>query len=337
MRPQPVAAGNPLLEGGQSSGERSDFLITATTPAAVTNPLSLDALEVLDAIDRCGSFAAAGEELHRVPSAISYSVQKLEERLDIEIFDRSHQRARLTPAGRHLLERGRELLRASTALARDVREIERGWEPQLRIAVDALFPVAPLHPLIERFHAEGRPTRLSLHQEVLGGTWEALRTGRADLVIGAASRPSLPDVRTRAIGEVTPVFCCARSHPLARAETPLAPETIRAHYAVAVADSSRTSPPLTTGLLDDQLTLTVDSMERKIEAQVAGLGVGFLPRHRIHEHLASGDLVMLELMTPRPPFATWMGWRAGDAGRALDWFLHALDPPLPFSNLLRGA
>lgn len=300
----------------------------------MTNPLSLDALEVLDAIDRCGSFAAAGEELHRVPSAISYTVQKLEERLNIEVFDRSHQRARLTPAGRHLLERGRELLRASTALARDVREIERGWEPQLRIAVDALFPVSPLHPLIERFHAEGRPTRLSVHEEVLGGTWEALRLGRADLVIGAASRPSLPDVRTRAIGEVEAVFCCAPGHPLAEAATPVAPETVRAHYAVAVADSSRASPPLTTGLLDDQLTLTVDSMNQKIEAQIAGLGVGFLPRHRIRDRLAEGALVTIELMTPRPPFATWMGWRAGDEGRALDWFLRALDPPLPFSRLL---
>lgn len=298
------------------------------------NPLSLDALEVLDAIDRRGSFAAAGEELHRVPSAISYTVQRLEERLAIEIFDRSHQRARLTPAGRHLLERGRELLRASTALARDVREIERGWEPQLRIAVDALFPLSPLHPLIERFHEEDRPTRLSLHEEVLGGTWEALRLGRADLVIGAASRPSLPDVRTRAIGEVQQVFCCAPDHPLAGATAPVAPERIRAHCAVAVADSSRVSPPLTTGLLDDQLTLTVDSMSQKIEAQVAGLGVGFLPLHRIRGQLARGELVTIELMTPRPAFTTWMGWRAGHEGRALAWFLQALDPPLAFSNLL---
>ncbi|MDZ7829870.1 MAG: LysR family transcriptional regulator [Halofilum sp. (in: g-proteobacteria)] len=300
----------------------------------MTNPLSLDALEVLDAIDRCGSFAAAGEELHRVPSAISYTVQKLEERLDIEIFDRSHQRARLTAAGRHLLDHGRELLRASTALARDVREIERGWEPQLRIAVDALFPIHPLYPLIDRFHAEGGPTRLSVHEEVLGGTWEALRLGRAELVIGAASRPSLPDVRTRSIGEVESVFCCAPEHPLANAEQPVAPETIREHYAIAVADSSRASPPLTTGLLDDQLTLTVDSMSQKIEAQVAGLGVGFLPSHRIRDQLADGRLVTIELMTPRPTFTTWMGWRAGHEGRALEWFLRALDPPLPFSNLL---
>ena len=301
----------------------------------MSSPLTLDALEVLDAIDRCGSFAAAGEELHRVPSAISYTVQKLEERLGVEIFDRSHQRARLTPAGRHLLERGRELLRASSALARSVREIERGWEPELRIAVDALFPLSALYPLIDRFHAERRPTRLSVREEVLGGTWEALRLGRADLVIGAASRPSLPDVRTRPIGEVESVFCCTPDHPLAREPAPVPAARIREYCAVAVADSSRASPPLSTGLLDDQLRLTVDSRTAKIEAQMAGLGVGFLPRHRIAGALERGDLVTIELETPRPPFATWMGWRASDDGRALDWFLRALDPPLPFGNLLR--
>lgn len=300
----------------------------------MSSPLSLEALAVIDAIDRRGSFAAAGEELHRVPSAISYTVQKLEERLGVEIFDRSHQRAQLTPAGRHLLERGRELLRASNALARSVREIERGWEPELRIAVDALFPLDVLHPLIERFHTERRPTRLTLREEVLGGTWEALRLGRADLVIGAASRPSLPDVRTRLVGEVHWVFCCAPDHPLAGEPQPVPPERIREHCAVAVADSSRASPPRSAGLLDDQLRMTVDSMAAKVAAQIAGLGVGFLPRHRIRAPLAAGELVEIALLNPRPPFATWMGWRSGDDGCALDWFLRALDPPAPFRALL---
>ncbi|WP_230369313.1 LysR family transcriptional regulator [Paludibacterium denitrificans] len=59
--------------------------------------LSPDALLVLDAIARNGSFSAAAEELHRVPSTITYTIQKLEQDLDIAIFDRSGHRARLTP------------------------------------------------------------------------------------------------------------------------------------------------------------------------------------------------------------------------------------------------
>jgi DNA-binding transcriptional LysR family regulator len=64
--------------------------------------LTLDALEVLDAIARKGSFAGAAEALHRVPSAITYTAQKLEEDLGVSLFDRSGHRAVLTEAGKEL-------------------------------------------------------------------------------------------------------------------------------------------------------------------------------------------------------------------------------------------
>ena len=78
--------------------------------------LSLEALQVLDAIDRKGSFAAAAEDLHRVPSAVTYSVRQLEQSLGIELFDRRGHRAVLTDAGTELLSHGRELLKAAADL-----------------------------------------------------------------------------------------------------------------------------------------------------------------------------------------------------------------------------
>jgi DNA-binding transcriptional LysR family regulator len=75
--------------------------------------LSLDAIEIIDAIDRGGSFAAAAEALHKVPSTISYTVAKLEEQLGFPLFLRRGARAsRLTPAGSELLNEGRWLLRS---------------------------------------------------------------------------------------------------------------------------------------------------------------------------------------------------------------------------------
>ena len=69
--------------------------------------ISLEALQVLDAIDRKGSFATAADDLHRVPSAVTYSVRQLESALGIEVFDRSGHRAVLTEAGLELLKEGR--------------------------------------------------------------------------------------------------------------------------------------------------------------------------------------------------------------------------------------
>src|SRR5215207_4965169 len=106
--------------------------------------LSLDALQVLDAIDRKGSFAGAADELHRVPSAITYSVKQLEDGLGVPLFDRRGHRAVLTAAGRELLAEGRRLLRAAADLECRVQQVAKGWEAELRIAVDTLIGVEKL-------------------------------------------------------------------------------------------------------------------------------------------------------------------------------------------------
>src|SRR5690242_17665331 len=111
--------------------------------------LSLESLQVLDAIDRKGSFAAAADDLHRVPSAITYSVRQLEEALGVDLFDRSGHRAVLTDAGRELLAEGRRLLRAAADLECRVQQVARGWESELRIAIDTVIGVARLYRCLE--------------------------------------------------------------------------------------------------------------------------------------------------------------------------------------------
>ena len=64
----------------------------------------LDVLIILDALEKEGSFAAASAKLYKTPSALSYTVQKLESDLNIQILDRSGHRARFTRTGQMLLE-----------------------------------------------------------------------------------------------------------------------------------------------------------------------------------------------------------------------------------------
>ena len=144
--------------------------------------LTLEALRVMDAIDRRGSFAAAADELGRVPSALSYTMQKLEEELDVVLFDRSGHRTKFTNVGRMLLERGRVLLEAADKLTTDAEALARGWETHLTIVAEALIPTELLFPLVEKL-AEKANTQISLVTEVLAGAWERLEQGRADIVI----------------------------------------------------------------------------------------------------------------------------------------------------------
>ena len=176
--------------------------------------ISLDALQMLDAIDRRGTFAAAAEELFRVPSAVTHAVQKLEDELDVRLYDRAGRRATLTAAGRTLLDEGRHLLRAAADLECRVKRVATGWEAELAIALDAVLDCAALFPLLDRFYREAVGTRLRLAYEVLGGCWDALIAGRADLVVGApGDAPAGGGYVTRPFGELRFVFAVAPGHP----------------------------------------------------------------------------------------------------------------------------
>jgi DNA-binding transcriptional LysR family regulator len=286
--------------------------------------LTLEAIEAIDAIERCGTYAAAAEELNKVPSALTYIVQKLESDLGVTVFDRTGHRAKLTDTGKLLLQRGRELLRDVRDLECRARRINEGWESELRIAVDTIVPFAAMVPYISAFYGETNTTRLRFYHEVLGGTWDALHTRRADLVIGAMGDAPCAGIEVRPIGTLDMVFCVAPGHPLAQAAEPLKPREVARFRAIAIGDTSRQLSPRSLGLFEAQETLTVSSHEAKMALQLAGLGVGYLPACVAQPYLDRGELVAKQLATPTTPRTFYLGWHADHQGEAMSWWIKNL-------------
>ena len=299
--------------------------------------ITIDALKVLDAIDRKGSFAGAAGELFRVPSAISYTVQKLEEDLNVSIFDRSGHKAVLTPAGRYLLEEGRSLLEAAENLAHTTRQVAEGWETRLRIGFNSLMPADCLFPAIEAFYQLGVPVDVQIVEEVFAGAWDALQSRRVDIIVGAdqLSKPA-GNFATKALGEVPFVFAVAANHPLASAEEPLAEADIARYPAAVAADTSRSLPPGHAGIFRRQRTLTVSNIDQKIAVQEAGLGVGWLPEPRIREQLSRGSLVARQVHEPRSAIAIHLARHNEDKGKALMWFWDRLSEDQAIRNWLNS-
>lgn len=300
--------------------------------------ISLDLLHILDAIDRHGSFTAAATALHRVPSALSHAVAKLESDLDVRLFIRAGRKATLSEAGQTLLDDGRHLLRAADELERRVRRIASGWEAELRIALDAIIPVERLYPLLERFTAVGCGTQVRLSYEVLGGCWDALATGRADLVIGApGDMPARSGMRTRLLCNHTRfVFAIAPDHPLAAWEGSIPSSELLRHRAIVIADTSQELDARSVGLLAGQDTLRVPDIRAKASAQVAGLGIGHLPHWLAAPEVAAGRLVEKEIADPRPAMPLHLAWRTRQLGKALEWFLAELEKPEEIAALTEG-
>lgn len=323
--------------------------------------LTPDALLMIDAIARTGSFAAAARELGKVPSALTYSVRQLEEALDVLLFDRRSRQARFTAAGEELLREGRRLLASVDEVANRVRRVASGWESEITIAFDDIISRRTVFELCEAFFAldlqglagspsRGGPgTRIRLRAEVMSGTWEALVSGQADLAIGVGAgtgtEPLPAGVAAEPLGELPFVFAVSPHHPLAGVEGEIGDAELMHYRSIAVADSALRLSPRTINVLPGQDVLTVNSMAEKIELQRRGVGCGFVPQAWVQGLVDRGELVVKSTTRPpqRPRLAyAWRctqgpkGVRRPPPGLALQWWLQQLASPATRRALLDG-
>lgn len=307
----------------------------------VRNLLTPETLTMLQAIAREGSLAGAARTLGLVPSAVTYRVRQLEEGLDVLLFDRTARKATLTAAGQELLTEGDHILAQLEAVAHRVKRVATGWEPKLVIAVDSLILQRTLLELCEAFFALNPPTQIKLQRETLSGTGEALTDGQADLALGLVVEQTLDaGISIMPMGDVPFVFAVAPHHPLALAVEPISDAMLAQHRAVAVADSTRHGRGLSLGLLTGQSVLTVSDMQAKLDAQLRGLGSGFVPLCMAQPYIDSGHLVVMQTERAARVVKVSYAWRAGKIalrkspakdqhrhkmpGRALQWWLDQL-------------
>ena len=306
------------------------------------NALTPDALAMLQSIAASGSFAAAARSLGLVPSALTYRVRQIEDALDVLLFDRSSRQARMTPAGAELLQEGSRILEEIETMSNRVKRVATGWEPQLTIAVDSIIAPATLMELCASFLQQAPPTRLRLRDETLSGTLDALTSGLADIAIGVSDPGNHADVHGKPLGDLRFVYAVAPHHPLASAPEPLTDEMVRQHRAVAAADSIQRGRGLSVGLLPGQDVFTVSTMPAKLDAQLRGLGGGFVPECLARPYIDSGRLVVKKMERTQRVIRLYYAWRGANRarqGRALQWWLKQLESPVTRAALLarRGA
>lgn len=306
-----------------------------SSPRDVLTP---DALALLQAVSDQGSFAAAARELGLVPSAVTYRIRQIEDALDVLLFDRSSRQARLTAAGTELLCAGQQLLQDIDAIAHRVKRVATGWEAEFTIAHDSALSCSTLMELCEAFYALGPTTRLRLREEALTGTLDALTSGRADLALGVVLEPgTTAGIRSHDLGDLRFVYAVAPHHPLASLPEPLRDDVLVKHRAIAVSDSVPRGTTMTLGLLPGQDVLTVTTMRAKLDAQLRGMGGGFLPEPMARPYLDTGRLVAREVQRPTRTMRMRYAWReegSAGPGRALQWWLGQLESATTRTALL---
>lgn len=260
--------------------------------------ITLEQWRTLIAVVNTGGYAQAAQALHKSQSSVTYAVQKIESLLGVKAFEIQGRKAILTPTGQFLYRRARALLDESSALERAAKRLSAGWEAEIRVAAEIIFPTWLLLGCLDKLGKESPHTRIELIESVLTGTSEALLTGAADLAISNAVPPGflgMPLMRTRFIPAASP------EHPLHHLGRDVTMDDLRHHRHLVIRESGTRRD--TKALLDVTQRWTVSHSATSIEAARLGFGFAWFPEEKIIKELREGSLKPLPMKDGGERFA----------------------------------
>ena len=253
--------------------------------------VTLDQWQILQAVGEEGSFQAAADRLHKSQSTVSYALHQLQEKLGVPLFEYRGRRAHLTEAGQMILRRASQLVEQAGNLERAAMDLARGYEPQISLVVDVIFPMEIVLRALERFLPESRGARIELYTEALSGTHELIISGKVDIGLcgimptGFLGTPLL---------EMGMVAVAHPDHPLLAAGGEISEQELSRHLQVVVRDSG-SYRRLSSGWLGSEHRWTVADFRDSIACTRRGLGFSFIPSHMIRRELEAGELAQIPL------------------------------------------
>ena len=258
------------------------------------DPLTLDQMRILVAVADRGSFSAAARALGRVQSAISQSIQTLETTLGLVLFDRSGKRPQLTDAGRALVGDARALIVAAGALRARAQSMADEVEPELTLAVDAIFPIPLLMESLKALRKAFPLLPATVFTEALGGAEQRLRDGAARLAIYPIATASPSDLSADFMTRIAMVPVVAADHPLAALTEPLSREALEPQVQLVLTDRTPLSQNLAGGIVSRHIWRFAD-LSTRLEFLLAGFGWCNMPSHMVAGHIVAGRLKKLEI------------------------------------------
>ena len=260
--------------------------------------ISLEQWRAFTAVVDSGSYSKAAEKLHKSQSSVTYGVQQIERLLGVKAFRIDGRRAALTPTGQLLYRRARFLLDEASALEQASQRLSAGWEAEIAVAAEIIFPSWLLLDCLARLGSESPHTRVEVMETVLGHRTDALTAGLADLAIYSSVPPGF-------LGDpllsVRFVLVTSADHPLQQLGRKATLRDLRQHRHIVVRETGplRDSPTS----VEATQRWTVSHLATSIAAVRHGYGFAWLPELRIREDLAAGALKQVPIREGGERFA----------------------------------
>src|SRR6201987_4619232 len=177
--------------------------------------VSFDQLRTFIAAADEGNFSAAARKLLRAQSVVSETLSNLEDRIGVELFDRSGRYPKLTPEGVVLLADARNIITGVDLLKARAKGMAVGLEPELSVVVDVFYPIDAITQVAREFRQQYPGVALRIFVEALGAAIQPVIDGRGSGgIIG--SLPVIPGTLTNErLSSISFLMVARRDHPLA--------------------------------------------------------------------------------------------------------------------------
>ncbi|MBC7540873.1 MAG: LysR family transcriptional regulator [Bacteriovorax sp.] len=253
--------------------------------------MTLEQILTIEAIVQEGSFKAAADFLHKSQPSISMAIKKLEEEYQVILFSRNEYRPTLTNEGRIFFEKAKSVLKEFRELETIAHQMSRGEEVELRISIDAVSPVSLILKFLKRFFSKHPHTRLQLSFEVLNGTLERLIDGEVDFAI--TPMHGMEDWSVDALALTKTIIIPVMHADLIKGKK-VTDLLLREYNQIILADSSRHTKKMSTGVLEGGKSITLSEVSFKKEMILQGLGWGGLPYEMVKNELAKNILIPIK-------------------------------------------
>lgn len=235
---------------------------------------TLEQWRILQAVVDHGGYAQAAKALNKSQSSLNHAVSKLQNQLGVALLEIRGRKAYLTQAGEVMLRRSRRLSQTIEELEALADNLELGWEPEIRLSVEMVYPRDKLIKVLQRFMPESRGTRLNIFDAVLTGNQELIKEHKVDIAITSV----VPR------GFVGQPLCTVKMFPVCHPDNPIlsVPELDTKHLEhelqIVIRDSAQ-NPEEKRGWLRSEQRWTVNHFHEAIGILESGLGFAWLPEY----------------------------------------------------------
>jgi DNA-binding transcriptional LysR family regulator len=249
--------------------------------------ITLSQWTMFDAVIREGGYLKAAAKLNRSHSSLHHAVNKLQQQLGVTLLEVHGKQPVLTATGQVVHRRAQQLLKDVADLETLARQLNQGWESEITIAVENIFPKSLLHPVLKKFNAANLNSRLKILDVVLGGAVEAIENATANLVI----TPILPQgyLGTQLITlELRPY--AHRNHILNQQPDPVSQKELANTLQIVIKDTATNETKTPFGWLRAEKRWTVSDFYHALEILKIGDGFCWAPAHLFAREIETGEI-----------------------------------------------